>query len=116
MSDIAFSEDQNQQFGKGTVQTAKTENIAPIAGQILHLMCNHLCPTENNTPPSQHSSHWFQCLKSSHLHHYNSCFYILYTAKHSKGKTSVFRVENGYSLEKFCGSMLVDLHCLSTKP
>ena len=36
--------------------------------------------------------------------------YIPYTAKHSRGKTSVFRVENCYSPENFCGSMLVDLH------
>ena len=40
---------------------------------------------------------------------------ILYTAKHSRGKTFAFIVENGYSLENFCGSMLIDLYCQSTR-
>ena len=31
--------------------------------------------------------------------------------KHSREKAFTFRVENGYPLENFCGSMLVDLYC-----
>ena len=52
--------------------------------------------------------------------------FILYTAeilgccsvygKTFEGKTFTFRVENGCSLEKFYSSMLVDLHCQSTRP
>ena len=37
-------------------------------------------------------------------------------AKHLREKTFTFRVENGYSLENFCSSILVDLHCQSTRP
>ena len=39
-----------------------------------------------------------------------------YTAKLSSGKTLAVRVQNCHSLENFCGSMLVDLHCQSTRP
>ena len=38
-----------------------------------------------------------------------------YMAKHLRGKTFVFRVENAYSLENFHGSMLVDLYYQSTR-
>ena len=41
--------------------------------------------------------------------------FILYSAKHLRGKTSLFRVENGYSLENFHSSMLVDLYCQSKR-
>ena len=34
----------------------------------------------------------------------------------SKGKTFLFKVENGYLLENFHGCMLVDLHCQSIRP
>ena len=37
-----------------------------------------------------------------------------YMAKHLRGESFVFRVENGYSLENFCGSMLI--YCQSTRP
>ena len=40
---------------------------------------------------------------------------IPYTVKHSRGKTLAFRVGNGYSLENFCVSMLVDIYCQLTK-
>ena len=36
--------------------------------------------------------------------------------KNLKGKTFVFRVDNGNSLEKFCISMLVDFYWQLTKP
>ena len=35
---------------------------------------------------------------------------------HSRGKIFTFRMENGYSLENFRSSMLVDLHCQSIIP
>ena len=38
--------------------------------------------------------------------------YIPYTAKHLRGKTFTFREENGYSLEQFHSSMLVDYRSL----
>ena len=41
---------------------------------------------------------------------------IPYMAKHLRGKIFAVRVENGYSLEKFCCSMLVDLYYQLTRP
>ena len=40
---------------------------------------------------------------------------VLYLAKHSRRKTFTCRVENGYSLEIFRGSMLVDLYYQLTR-
>ena len=54
--------------------------------------------------------------KARHLTDEIQCNVLLYTAKHSRGETFTFRVENGYSLENFCSSMLVDLHSQSTRP
>ena len=42
--------------------------------------------------------------------------YVLYTAKLLSGKTFMVRVQNCHLRENFCGSMLVDLHCQSTRP
>ena len=36
-------------------------------------------------------------------------------SKTFKGETFTFRVENGYSVEKFHGSIPVDLHCQSKR-
>ena len=41
---------------------------------------------------------------------------IPYMEKHLRGKTFAFRVENGYLLENFHGSMLLDLYSQSTRP
>ena len=49
----------------------------------------------------------------------NNYFNTLFNTIHRKtfkGKTFTFRVENGYSLENFYVSMLVDLYCQSTRP
>ena len=46
---------------------------------------------------------------------FNDCYAVPYTVKHSREKTFAFRVENGYSLENFCVSMLVDLYSHSTR-
>ena len=34
---------------------------------------------------------------------------IPYMAKNSMGKTFAFKVENGYSLEKFCGRLILPI-------
>ena len=41
---------------------------------------------------------------------------VPYTAKHLRVKTFELKMENGYLLETFRGSMLVDLYCHSTIP
>ena len=41
---------------------------------------------------------------------------IPYMVKHLRGKTFMFRVENGYSLENVRGSMLVKLYRQLTRP
>ena len=40
----------------------------------------------------------------------NTCS-IPYMVKHSREKTFMFTVGNGYSLDNFCSSMLIDLYC-----
>ena len=63
----------------------------------------------------------YTCIHNfSILHKMNNSRMLLitlpYTAKYLRGKTFVFRVENGYSLENVCGSMLVHLYCQWTRP
>ena len=41
---------------------------------------------------------------------------VRYTAKLSSEKTFTVKVQNFHSWENFHGSMLVDLHCQSTRP
>ena len=57
--------------------------------------------------------HVEQCRCETYLVKVNGKVYIMY-----EGKTFTCREENAYSLEIFCGSMLVDLHvyCQLTRP
>ena len=41
---------------------------------------------------------------------------LLYMAKHLRGNTFAFKVENGYLLENYYNSMPVDLYCQSARP